>query len=385
LVVSVALLTLLSSLGWLKPSPIDRLPVMVILVPLAFPALTEAGAGKPFLVFNAGAYLVYLVAVFTSAFRWKRQQGRDRAVDDARRVARVVGVGRNPQSVALSADGRTAFVPDLKKGTLAVVDVDDRVVRSLIPVGRGAVDALALPDNRRVLVSLVWRSGQLAVVDIEQGRTVGSVAGIDLPRRMALSPDGAHVYVPSMSRGQVLRLDAHTLEITGTCAVDGRPVAVAVSPDSRRLYVAAFWAGRVDVLNTDDLSVVSQLSIGAQPERLAVSPDGALLYVACLDGFFVVVDTVEEKIIETAKMYTEGGVAASADGSDVYYIIDRAKGHLVALRPPFQEEWTVPIASDSPLDLAVRQDGLICIACQSGTLDLIRPGARSGPDLEPLR
>jgi hypothetical protein len=32
----------------------------------------------------------------------------------------------------------------------------------------------------------------------------------------------------------------------------------------------------------------------------------------------------------------------------------------------------VTFGSSAPIDVAVRTDGLICVACQSGTLDLIR-------------
>jgi YVTN family beta-propeller protein len=352
-----------------------RPPLVMTAAFLAASTTTVARPDRPFLITAVGALVIYAGALARAFRRSKRDRRRELAGDDARRVASIPGVGRNPQSVVLSADGCTAYVP--ARGTLAVVDVQDRTVRTLIRVGRGAVDALALPDGQRVLVSVLRRGGSLAIVDTVAGRTAGAVAGIRTPRRMALSPDNVHVYVPSMSGNRLWRLDARSLEITGGCQIARRPVDVAASRDGRRLYVAAFWSNAVYVLDAHELGVLHRIPVNASPSRLALSEDGTLLYVACMEGVLVVVNTIDVAIVGRAQPTSyEGGVAVSRDRSTLYYLVDPVKGHLKILRPPVEVRDTVNIESNSPIDLAVRPDGLVCVACQDGTLGLINPTVR---------
>lgn len=305
--------------------------------------------------------------------RRTRRQRLETVVPDPRRVGSISGVGKNPQSVALSPDGRTAYLPAHKRGTLAVVDLDDRTLRTLIRVGKGAVDALALPDGRRVLVSRVpWLGGGLVVVDVEARQVTGTVAGIRLPRAMATSPDGKSVYVPSMADNRLWRLDARTLDVNGEVEVRRRPVAVAASPDGTRLYVAAFWSDQVVVLDAASLATETRIRVGSSPLRLAVSGDGQYVYAACLDGWLTIIDTSDGFSAMTVRPGThEGGVVASGH---LCYATDPWEGRLMVLSGPRGDLLeTVPFGTRGPSDVVAGPDGLLFVACGTGSLDVIHP------------
>jgi YVTN family beta-propeller protein len=362
------------SLRELRAEHRPTLPIPLLGGLLAAGAAINAPAHPAIVALDVVALVVGGVGYLMAGRRRTRRQRLETAVPDPRRVASISGVGKNPQSVALSPDGRTAYLPAHERGTLAVVDLDDRVLRALIRVGKGAVDALALPDGRRVLVSRVHgRGGGLVVVDVEARQVTGTVAGIRQPRAMATSPDGASVYVPSMTDDRLWRLDAQTLDVTGEVEVGRRPSAVAASPDGTRLYVAAFWSDEVVVLDAAGLATEARIRVASSPRRLAVSGDGQYVYAACADGWLTIIDTSDGLSMMTVRPGTyEGGVDASRH---LCYVTDPWEGRLMVLSGPRADVLeTIPFGTRAPIDLVAGPDGLLFVACQTGSLDVIRPG-----------
>jgi YVTN family beta-propeller protein len=64
-------------------------------------------------------------------------------------VADLIPVGRAPQGMALSADGKSLFVANAGSGSISVIDVEKRTVRDTLNIG-GAPSSLLLlkPDGR---------------------------------------------------------------------------------------------------------------------------------------------------------------------------------------------------------------------------------------------
>jgi len=332
------------------------------------------GASKA--ISRAGVIVAILgIAVFLGgSYRRSRRQHRSQSTPDDRRVASITGVGNNPQAVVLSQDGSHAYVPAADRpGTLAVVDLRQRTVSALIRVGRGAADALPLSSDGRVLVSVAGVRGRLIVADTVTGKATHAVAEIRSPRGMAASPDGATVYVTSMSDSKIWRLDARTLTVTGSAAVSGRAVAVAVSPDGERLYVACLRSSSVAIVNSRSLATIKTVALRAAPVRLAVG-GGDLVYAMCLGGVAAVVDIAAARVIGSGRLGEhEGSVAVGRDGDPRWYVTDPWGGTLTALaaRSTAVSE-TLAFGKKAPIDVAVGPGGLLCVACQTGVLDLVR-------------
>ena len=148
----------------------------------------------------------------------------------------------------------------------------------------------------------------IAAVAQGEVHAAGTVDGLDGARDLALSPDGAHLYVTSPTQDAVAvfqreatlsgRLDWLQVVKDTDAGVDGLDGAsgVRVSPDGRHVYVAGALDGAVAVFtrNADSLSadfgeltflqVVKDGSGGvnflAGAEGVTLSDDGAFAYVA---------------------------------------------------------------------------------------------------------
>ncbi len=182
---------------------------------------------------------------------------------------------------------------------------------------------------------------------------VGGVTGLGMPSALAISPDGAHVYVTGESDNAlvVLARDGATGALTfveakrdGAGGVDGidRASAVAVSPDGAHVYATGEHDDAVAVfardVTTGALTFVEAERDGAggvmgirRPSAVTVSPDGADVYVTGGAGDGVAVfardaSTGALTFVE-AQIHLIGGVdgidrptavAVSPDGTSVY-------------------------------------------------------------------
>jgi YVTN family beta-propeller protein len=140
---------------------------------------------------------------------------------------------------------------------------------------------------------------------------------------IAVSPDGASVYVTNEIENSLSVIDAVTNQVTATIPLGaGGPIAVAVSPDSTRVYVVmGSLTTAVKVIDTSTLAVVSSIPLGATQARgIAITPDGGRLYVSKYGGSSV--DVIDTSLLTVVATIPVGalplGVEASADGAFIY-------------------------------------------------------------------
>jgi YVTN family beta-propeller protein len=371
--VAVAAILLIAYGVWKMVAAPKVTPPLTLLAGLV---LTSVGfrfdTARPLVVLTiAAAFAGALGYVFAGALRRGRQREAE-DIDDPRRVASIPEVGKNPQAVALDETAATAYVVAHDSGTLAIVDLAERTVRGTVRVGKGACDVRYLPGGR-VLVSVVkLRGGELVLV--EPGGTVRRIAPeVSVPRGTAVSPDGAFVYVTSMDTGRLFRLDATTLDVTGSVAVGKRPVSVAVRPGGAALYVANFWSDTVSVVDAETLTETSTIAVGPQPGRLAISHTGRRLFVMCKDGLVATVDTQTQGIVAGQIGRYEGDVLAYPDDDEVCYATDPLQSELIVVNGDHGARVaTLPLGGRGPVGLAAGPDGLVYLACQTGTLEIVR-------------
>ncbi len=188
--------------------------------------------------------------------------------------------------VAVSPDGTRIFVG--KAGDddigLAVINTFGRTQTIDIArgVGRTVYAVLVGPNDLVVYVGTSdAEGGKLLVVDAVKGCVIHEVPVASPIRDVALSHDGALVYVASFDAhwgGAVDVIDTAINEITAKVRTGGAPMQMALSPDGARLYIADYE--HVAVLCTETNSVVDILAVTAEPSCVAVSPDGSRLYIA---------------------------------------------------------------------------------------------------------
>lgn len=164
------------------------------------------------------------------------------------------------------------------------------------------------------------------------GRSAGPVARHS--SSIAISPDGAFVYVVNADADSVSVIDASTREVAREIALgptpamnaQGRydppvmPRALALSPGAQRLYVTGMRSGDVSIVDLTTSRVVTRIAVGSEPVGVLVSPDERSVYVACaMDGVVVRIDAAQRAVAARLTTTTKPwGLAWSTDGSTLY-------------------------------------------------------------------
>ena len=154
------------------------------------------------------------------------------------------------------------------------------------------------------------------------------------PYAAVLSPDGSQLAVSLWGEKSVCFLDARTLTVRQTVAVEAHPAGIAYAPDGR-LFVTNAGSNTVSVIaggkvrETVETGIDPKNKIGATPVAIAISPDGMTAYVANAGNNCVAVldisragRTRREGLIPTERY--PSAVAVSPDGKRL--LIGTAKG-----------------------------------------------------------
>jgi DNA-binding beta-propeller fold protein YncE len=188
--------------------------------------------------------------------------------------------GDAPHMVSLGGDW--LYTANIASGTVSRVDPAGDVGTLTWPAGTRTEGVAATPDGLEG-----WTGGMEggAVVGVEgaTGREVARVDGLQVPYRLAVTPDGATVVVSDPPSEVLALIDRRTGTIRGR--VDIRAAAVeaglgeetspqgfALSPDGRWAFVSTRGIDRVAVVDLTSASVVAFLPSGAGPDGIAFTP-----------------------------------------------------------------------------------------------------------------
>ena len=251
---------------------------------------------------------------------------------DLRETDTPLGAGAEAIQVVFSRDGARLFVSLERAAAIAVIDVararagaGGGAVVGRIPQGRAPVGLALSPDGARLYATSQVASGALGgrggtcraeepggaphergallVVDVAQAsvapaRSVvaAATAGCN-PVRVAVSPDGARVWVTARGDGELLAFDAAALqglaraEPAARVKVGTSPVGVAVRPDGARAWVSAsdrFGGGSAGLVAVD-LTAAPPVASAARPAQgfprdLRILSDGRTVAAALYTG-----------------------------------------------------------------------------------------------------
>jgi len=227
-----------------------------------------------------------------------------------------LGVGRMPFGLALSPDGKTAYVSNVGTFRYSLVpNYDEKNPRDTgltfpafgypskeaaegVTVEGKQIPGLGdpnVPESNSLYVIDVRNPHAPEVLDrIRTGLPIGDqIVGGSSPG--AVVAGTKKVYVSNATQDSISVIDARgrRMEQNALIAPDSSvkglrgflPFGMALSPNEKRLYVACAGINAVAVVDTDQMQLLGFIPTAWFPARLALSSDGKTLFVASAKGF----------------------------------------------------------------------------------------------------
>ncbi len=265
---------------------------------------------------------------------WKLEAGSGRLVDSTT-------VGLFPATMALSPDGSTLFAVNFNLHgdpiPSTVSPVFTPFMEELEPVetcvrphgSRFSIDGTRhysgcllsdqlveiATEGPRVARRLRLTSGHEGFVSDDQNASVIPAEGACRPTWIAVAPDDEHLYVPCNGRGEVLEIEASTLNIQRRFPTGRGPYNADVTPDGSHLVVTLKGDQAVAIF---DLATGEETRVEtSQPvtHGIVVSPDSRYAFVSneavgATRGTVDVIDIAAGKLVASADVqYQPGGIA----------------------------------------------------------------------------
>jgi YVTN family beta-propeller protein len=236
-------------------------------------------------------------------------------------VGSSIGVGNNPNSIAITPNGRRAVVTNHLGESVTVIETATRkpVGTPISLVGRPLQVAIT-PDGKTAYV-IVENDEHVFPVNVETAKP-GDPFGVGaLTSAIAVNPAGTRAYV-GVEPEEIQQVETATGKPVGTpIEIGGRPTAIVFSPDGKTAYVVAEGRSGIVVVNTALAKNEREIPLTDEPTSLAVSPDGRRLYATSeAAGTVTFVDTATNQVLGTPVVVggTPREIALTPDGRTAY-------------------------------------------------------------------
>ncbi|MDQ6646000.1 MAG: YncE family protein [Pseudomonadota bacterium] len=191
--------------------------------------------------------------------------------DSGRLLGEVHGL-KHAHGVALSDDGKMAYVSNGAGDDVSVVDTSTLAVTHTIPVSGHDPDAILLEPASGHVWAMNGHSNSISVIDPAQRKEVASIALPGNPE-FAVSDAHGHVYVNLEDISQLADVDTHSNRLlhTWSLAPCEGPTGLAMDPAHSRLF-SVCANGWLIVTDAYSGARIAKVRIGKHPDAVAFDP-----------------------------------------------------------------------------------------------------------------
>lgn len=214
-------------------------------------------------------------------------------------------LGENTSGIAVDGSVRKAFVSNFASGTISVIDLDTRTVKTTINVRTGVRRPQVSSALNRLYVVSDTTPGYITVIDT---KTETIIADVQVGNRaLAISADfqGGALYVRNFGSNSISVFDTATNTVTATIALTGQPWDATVSTNFGKLYVLDNAAQKVAVYDPKTRALIKSIAVGNNPASVH-NNDG-------LDR--IVVNNVNDKTVSVIDTATDAVIATVPSGA----------------------------------------------------------------------
>lgn len=207
-----------------------------------------------------------------------------RVVDiSSRKIVNTVDFGRGvrPHCAVIGPKNGLLYVTTELENSITMIDPGTLKIVGTVPTGQPESHMLALSsDGKRGYTSNVG-PGTVSVLDMVERKVISVIPLGSKCQRIAVSIDDKRVFTSDQTKPRLAVISVKTMAVETWIEMPGIGYGAATTPDGRFLLVALIKNNKVAVVDLNTLSVVRTLDVPASPQEVLVRPDGAEAYVSC--------------------------------------------------------------------------------------------------------
>ena len=166
------------------------------------------------------------------------------------------------------------------------------------------------------------KGNSITILDVDRMEAIKTFPVGKRPRGIALSPDGARLYVCTSDDDVIQVYDTASLALLGRIATSD-PEQIVLSPDGARIYVANEDDNLISIFDAQTRKSIAEVPVGVEPEGVAVSPDGKTIVATSeTTNMAHFIDAAARKIVGNVlvgviRVEVDGRFEAMAEAVDV--------------------------------------------------------------------
>jgi YVTN family beta-propeller protein len=245
--------------------------------------------------------------------------------------------GLGPHEVAVSPDGRTAYVSNFGRysvyppgdtahdkagSTITVVDLVGRKVKTTFDLGThtGPHGMVVSHDGK-----FIWVTSETPQAVLELDSATGNILHVWNTNQVrshmiVTTPNEKKFYVTNTVSGSVSVIDRDTGKVKIVSTGPGTE-GIAISPDGKEVWAASRIDAMISIISTDTDAIVASFPSGGKgPKRMEFTPDGTQLWITNSSSDQVTVfDARSHELLASLTLSkAPSGVSISADGRNAY-------------------------------------------------------------------
>jgi YVTN family beta-propeller protein len=233
-------------------------------------------------------------------------------------VVNQINIGKDPNQMALTKDGRLAFVPMRGEDAIAVVQLEPLKLLKKIAFDKGPHDAYTSADGTRIFVGAQF-GRSIGVIDPAKQTLLYSLPTTDGVRPIRLTRDGRTLYVAlsnligfvvaDAEKGVTRRVELATLpEGVPKPYLDTFTHDLLLTPDEQELWVTDDVFDLIRIVRVSDMKEIGQIQVGHFPHWFTMRPDGRVAFVSLWYSDVVsAIDVASRKVIANMQFARQSG------------------------------------------------------------------------------
>jgi YVTN family beta-propeller protein len=186
----------------------------------------------------------------------------------AGRIDWIMGTGQaGTHMVVVTPDQKKVYTANINSNTVTAIELSTSKLEQ-IALGKGPEGIAISPDGRQLWVAH-RQDGGLSIIDTATDKVKETIKVGRSPIRVKFTPDGKRVLVSDAAEGELVIFDAATRKEVKRIKVGNFPVGVLIAPDGRRAFVAATRDNKVFVIDLENLSLEKVIEPGREPDGMA--------------------------------------------------------------------------------------------------------------------